>query len=169
MQQYSAVVARANAAPAGVAPGAAASNTPDNASSAADTAGVSEETDTATSSASTSGVSSSSIPTTSTISSVSSTAAASTSAAVPPELPRPLLSPSKTGARPKVPACAPVTPKAELTSGEEKIGEEKGEKPKENPFVALSEEPATRTAEQEEIRRRRLAVFEEQKKRLMNK
>lgn len=174
MQQYSAVVARANAAaPAGVAPGAAAtaaaSNTPVDASSAADTAGVSEETDTATSSASTSGVSSSSTPTTSTISSVSSTAAASTSAAVPPELPRPLLSPSETGARPKVPTSASVAPKAELTSGEEKIGEEKGEKPKENPFVALSEEPATRTAEQEEIRKRRLAVFEEQKKRLMNK
>jgi len=42
-----------------------------------------------------------------------------------------------------------------------------------NPFDALSKndtvEPDTgRSAEQEEIRRRRLAVFEEQKKRLMN-
>eukprot|EP00090_Calanus_glacialis_P028667 TRINITY_DN46002_c0_g1_i1.p1 TRINITY_DN46002_c0_g1~~TRINITY_DN46002_c0_g1_i1.p1 ORF type:complete len:696 (-),score=248.20 TRINITY_DN46002_c0_g1_i1:163-2250(-) len=172
MQQYSAVVARANttAAP-GVAPGTdaaatAASNTPDDASSAADT-GLSEETDTATSSASTSGVSSSSTPTTSTISSVSSTATSSASAVVPPELLRPLLSPSETGARPKVPTNTSVAPKAE--SVEEKSGEEKGEKPKENPFDALSEEPATRTAEQEEIRKRRLAVFEEQKKRLMNK
>jgi hypothetical protein len=192
MQQYSAVVARANGtAPPGVAPGmdaaaTAASNTPDDASSSAADTGASEETDTAASSASTSGVSSSSTPTTSTVFSVSSTATSSTSAVVPPELPRPLLSPSETGARPKVPASASVASKAESSSKEEKSGEGKGEKPKSNPFDALSEEPATRTAEQvffsklmlpgdqsgifqEEIRKRRLAVFEEQKKRLMNK
>jgi hypothetical protein len=57
---------------------------------------------------------------------------------VPPELTRPLLSPSETGARPKVPASASVAPKAESSSKEVKSGEEMGEKPKSNPFDALS-------------------------------
>eukprot|EP00092_Neocalanus_flemingeri_P009276 GFUD01009982.1.p1 GENE.GFUD01009982.1~~GFUD01009982.1.p1 ORF type:complete len:717 (+),score=207.20 GFUD01009982.1:170-2152(+) len=183
MQQYSAVVARANAtAPTSTNGASAASasgaSTASNAASSTDPGG-SEETGSSppvtaasSSAASTSGVSSVPTPSTSTTSSVSATASASTSAVEPPGSSKP---PSETGARPKVPSAASVATKVDSTTGvkvsdivEEKI-EEKGEKSKENPFEALCNEPATRTAEQEEIRQRRLAVFEEQKKRLMNK
>ena len=64
--------------------------------------------------------------------------------------------PSETGARPKT---------SSSVSLEEKSVESEKEK---NPFESLTKEEGGRTPEQEEMRRKRLAVFEEQKKRLMN-
>jgi len=48
---------------------------------------------------------------------------------------------------------------------EKKSAESEKEK---NPFESLTKEEGGRTPEQEEMRRKRLAVFEEQKRRLMN-
>jgi len=73
--------------------------------------------------------------------------------------------PSETGARPKVTS----PPKECLVDKGDKVVEDKSEIVEENPFKKLSNEPSNRSAEQEEIRKRRLAVFEEQKKRLMSK
>jgi len=181
MQQYSAVVARANAATTASTSGATAPTEAaagaSTASTAAPSAMAPEETGPSmapvvSSTAAVSGVAS--MPTQSNTSSVASTASASTFAA-PPGPSKPLLSPSETGARPKVPtppAAATAAAKPDSTTSEQTADkkEEKGERPKENPFKALScDDPITRSAEQEEIRQRRLAVFEEQKQRLMKK
>jgi len=64
--------------------------------------------------------------------------------------------PSETGARPKT---------SSSVSLEKKSVESEKEK---NPFESLTKEEGGRTPEQEEMRRKRLAVFEEQKRRLMN-
>merc|ERR1711936_514619 len=95
----------------------------------------------------------------------------------PSSSPGPFLSPAETGARPKV-STSSTTIKDESTSQKKEVTavsseeivkvEGEGEGQKENPFEALAEEK-NKTAEQEEIRKRRLAVFEEQKRRLMNK
>ena len=147
MQQYSAVVARATATTAAPTTAAAAASVVTNA--APTTGGVGDSVGSAASSTVAASIQTTS---TSTTSSVSSTVSSSTSSVVQPELPRPLLSPSETGARPKVPATASLASKVE-SPPEEKVLErekleDKGEKPKENPFEALSEEPAPRTAEQ---------------------
>merc|ERR1712080_621290 len=63
--------------------------------------------------------------------------------------------PSETGARPKTSSTVSVENNP-AESGKEK-----------NPFESLTKEGG-RSPEQEEMRRKRLAVFEEQKKRLMN-
>jgi len=166
MQQYSAVVARANAASTSASSGG--SGQPGAASGeSSESAENNEETDTtshvtAVSSAETSGVSND-ITRASVITSVSSSTMPSTS----------LLTPSETGARPKVPLPGSVKPKVEISTQNNKVDESnvevKGEVVKENPFEALKDDEASRNSEQEEIRQRRLAVFEEQKKRLMNK
>jgi len=182
MQQYSAVVARANAASTASTIGATAPSEPASEASSASTAASSvsapEETGPSSSSApivSSSAVSeATAVATQSITSSVATTACSSTSAA-PPGPSKPFLSPTETGARPKVitppAAAASVAVSSALTSSEEAPDEmEKVEKPKENPFEALScNDTIKRSAEQEEIRQRRLAVFEEQKKRLMKK
>merc|ERR1711936_1499492 len=90
----------------------------------------------------------------------------------PSSSPGPFLSPAETGARPKV-STSSTTIKDESTSqkkevtavSSEEIVKVEGEGQKENPFETLAEEK-NKTAEQEEIRKRRLAVFEEQKRRL---
>lgn len=183
MQQYSAVVARANASATASSGASAPPGTTSGASTAAATATEESSTSPTLVAAASSASSTTSVPTpsTSTTSSMSATASASTSAAASPGSSKPLLSPSETGARPKVPPAVSLPPaasvavKVDLSTGEkvadlgEDKVEEKGEKPKENPFEALCDEPVSRTAEQEEIRQRRLAVFEEQKRRLMNK
>jgi len=62
-----------------------------------------------------------------------------------------------------VPATAVKAAETAVKAAEKAPSATKEEK-KENPFETLA-----RTSEQDEIRRRRLAVFEEQKKRLMKK
>jgi len=64
--------------------------------------------------------------------------------------------PSETGARPKISSTLSV---------EKESTEPDKDK---NPFESLAKEQGGRTPEQEEMRRKRLAVFEEQKRRLMN-
>jgi len=165
MQQYSAVVARANAASTSVSSGA--SEQPGAASEeratteTVESAVINEETDTTSSvttvsSAETSAVSND-MSRASVTSSVSSTMSSTS-----------LLTHSETGARPKVPLSGSVKQKVENKTDENTV-ETKGEYGKENPFEALSENTEIRNSDQEEVRQRRLAVFEEQKKRLMNK
>lgn len=81
--------------------------------------------------------------------STASSATSSSAAAAPPAVPAPALSPAETGARPKTSAAV------QAGEGDAAPGKEKDEK-------------AGRTPEQEEMRRKRLEVFEEQKRRLMN-
>jgi cobalamin biosynthesis Mg chelatase CobN len=171
MQQYSAVVARANATAAttasSTAPPAPASASPAApADSTSDATPVGNEASAATSASATSASSTSSVPKLSTAASAASTISSSTPAAVLPEVARP---PSETGARPKVVTEVSSSSALKIEPPAEEKVELKGEKSKENPFEALCEAEAVKTAEQEEIRKRRLAVFEEQKKRLMNK
>jgi len=168
MQQYSAVVARANAtAPTTASSAAPAPPAPASPSPAAPADSTSDDTPVGNeASAATSASSTSSIPKLSTAASAASTISSSTPAAVLPEVARP---PSETGARPKVVNEASSSSALKIESPTEEKVELKGEKSKENPFEALCEAEAGKTAEQEEIRKRRLAVFEEQKKRLMNK
>merc|ERR1719206_1223644 len=174
MQQYSAVVARANASAATSTTTAAAAETPPATTAApssptvADSTvvdaapGASELDQGVTSSSSSADVASS-------VSSTSTTMPPSSSS------PGPFLSPAETGARPKV-STSPTINKDESSSRKKEVTtvpsddvvNVKGEEQKENPFEALTEDKS-KTAEQEEIRKRRLAVFEEQKRRLMNK
>merc|ERR1719432_533256 len=81
---------------------------------------------------------------------------ASTTASSPSASSGTLGTPSETGARPKT---------SSSVSLEKKSVESEKEK---NPFESLTKEEGGRTPEQEEMRRKRLAVFEEQKRRLMN-
>jgi len=177
MQQYSAVVARANAsaatsttatvaaeqqpatATAAAAPSSSASVSVADSSVANAASGAAESNSGAASSKPTDAASS----------------VSNTTVPPPSSSPGPFLSPAETGARPKV-STSSTTIKDESTSqkkevtavSSEEIVKVEGEGQKENPFEALAEEK-NKTAEQEEIRKRRLAVFEEQKRRLMNK
>jgi len=174
MQQYSAVVARANAS-AGTTASSAAPPASASASSTAPADSTSDDTPAGNEAPVTTAASStSSIPKLSTAASAASNISSSTPSAVFSEVARP---PSETGARPKVTQASsssalktesPAEEKTDVIVDEDKV-ELKGEKSKENPFEALCEADSGKTAEQEEIRKRRLAVFEEQKKRLMNK
>jgi len=183
MQQYSAVVARCNTT---VGPPAASGNS--SATSAAAGASAASEANTSnnTAASTTASTSVSDKVNTSEASSLSSsvlisasdtsdkastqltfTSGASSSVTSSSPLLTPVTNgierpPSETGARPK------VAPKITTVNIDNKETEEKSET-EENPFQKLSNESSSRSAEQEEIRRRRLAVFEEQKKRLMSK
>jgi len=182
MQQYSAVVARANASAATSTTASASTTTtaaaePQPATTNA-AAASSSEASVADSTVvnSPSGASESDSVVASSKPADAASSVSSTSTTVPPSSsPGPFLSPAETGARPKVSTSSPTikdespSQKKEVATvsseGEVKV---KGEGQKENPFEALAEEKS-KTAEQEEIRKRRLAVFEEQKRRLMNK
>merc|ERR1719206_1633421 len=175
MQQYSAVVARANASAATSTTTAAAAETPPATTAAPSSPTVADSTvvDAAPGASELDQGVTSSSNSADVASSVSST-----STTVPPSSsssPGPFLSPAETGARPKV-STSPTINKDESSSRKKEVTtvpsddvvNVKGEEQKENPFEALADDKS-KTAEQEEIRKRRLAVFEEQKRRLMNK
>jgi len=175
MQQYSAVVARANASAAtSTTTATAAAETPPATTAAPSSPTVADSTvvDAAPGASELDQGVTSSSNSADVASSVSST-----STTVPPSSssPGPFLSPAETGARPKV-STSPTINKDESSSRKKEVTtvpsddvvNVKGEEQKENPFEALTEDKS-KTAEQEEIRKRRLAVFEEQKRRLMNK
>jgi len=178
MQQYSAVVARANASSSTNSSASAAgvtepTTTTTTVPAAADSTSTSETSNSSSVSVATSTVVTASSGGDQTSSVVSSAASASiTSATVTQSSQGPFLSPSETGARPKVSSSATIKDESSskvTTLSSEEVEDVKSEKPEENPFTALAEEEKSKTAEQEEIRKRRLAVFEEQKRRLMNK
>merc|ERR1712107_298753 len=186
MQQYSTVVARNSTyvpTPATIA----TTTTSTAASPAASETSTSSAANTTTTSSSTASIVSSAAETTttSTTSSLGSSSSASTSLLSPaapstaevdtaqisastPATQEPsssvsastttLNTSSETGARPKTSSNVSLE-KKETDSEKEK-----------NPFESLTKDEGSsgRTAEQEEMRRKRLAVFEEQKKRLMN-
>jgi len=184
MQQYSAVVARNSTyVPT---PSTIATTTTSTAASVASGTSTSSAANTTTTSSSTASIVSSAAETTttSTTSSLGSSSSASTSLlspAVPstaevdtaqisastPATQEPsssvsastttLNTSSETGARPK-------------TSSNVSLEKETDSEKEKNPFESLTKEEGSsgRTAEQEEMRRKRLAVFEEQKRRLMN-
>jgi len=185
MQQYSAVVARNSThVPT---PATIATTTTSTAASVASGTSTSSAANTTTTSSSTASIVSSATETTttSTTSSLGSSSSASTSLLSPaapstaevdtaqisastPATQEPsssvsastttLNTSSETGARPKTSSNVSLE-KKETDSEKEK-----------NPFESLTKEEGSsgRTAEQEEMRRKRLAVFEEQKRRLMN-
>jgi len=84
---------------------------------------------------------------------------------------------SETGARPKISSLAGHSKVKEVEKEEPMIEEKtdvaadisKKSDIEENPFESLCNESSSKTAEQEEMRKRRLAVFDEQRKRLMKK
>jgi len=181
MQQYSSVVAR-NASTNNIPstsvpptePGATTSST-------SSTASTSESPSISTARTSIAASPSSSNTSSVTISSFTATSSvsATTSVVTPPTTSR--LSSTETGARPKTSNTSATTGNHTSSASSEKGTNEVTNREQltdslelvNNPFDALSKndtvEPDTgRSAEQEEIRRRRLAVFEEQKKRLMN-
>jgi len=179
MQQYSAVVARANASAAtSTTATVAAEQQPATATAAAapsSSASVSVADSSVANAASGAAESNSGAASSKPTDAASSVSNTSTTVPPPSSSPGPFLSPAETGARPKV-STSSTTIKDESTSqkkevtavSSEEIVKVEGEGQKENPFEALAEEK-NKTAEQEEIRKRRLAVFEEQKRRLMNK
>jgi len=181
MQQYSSVVARnatTNIPATSVATSVPPTEPGDTTSSTSSTASSSESSSISTARTSIAASPSTSITSSVTFSSLTSTSSvnATTSVVTPSTTSR--LS-TETGARPKTSNTTATS--GNLTSSVEKDTKEvtkveeltDGLEVTNNPFEALSKndivEPSTgRSAEQEEIRRRRLAVFEEQKKRLMN-
>jgi len=183
MQQYSSVVARnatTNIPATSVATSVPPTEPGATTSSTSSTASSSESSSISTARTSIAASPSTSITSSVTFSSLTSTSSvnATTSVVTPSTTSR--LS-TETGARPKTSNTTATSGNLTSSASSEKDTKEvtkveeltDGLEVTKNPFEALSKndivEPNTgRSAEQEEIRRRRLAVFEEQKKRLMN-
>jgi len=164
MQQYSSVIARNTAAMPQQQPAASSTTADTNSATVSAAATAASVSNNITNAASTSTIapalstSTSPVVTTSVATSVPLSTNTPTSATAS----APLLTPAETGARPKTSTAATA-----VSNNTEKVEEESETEEKENPFTSLAA-PAARTAEQEEMRRKRLEVFEEQKRRLMN-
>jgi len=184
MQQYSSVVARnatTNIPATSIATSVPPTEPGATTSSTSSTASSSESSSISTTRTSIAASPSTSVTSSVTFSSFTATSSvnATTSVVTPSTTSR--LSSTETGARPKTSNTTATSGNLTSSASSEKDTKEvtkveqltDGVEVIKNPFEALSNndivEPNTgRSAEQEEIRRRRLAVFEEQKKRLMN-
>lgn len=168
MQQYSSVIARNTAAVPQQQTATTAATAASTTTSAATTAATSTADTTSTATFAAVSTNITTAASTSTIAaalstSTSPTVTTSVATSTPTSTPAPLLTPAETGARPKT-STAPTG----VANNTETVEEEtKTEEKDKNPFDSLAA-PAARTAEQEEMRRKRLEVFEEQKRRLMN-